>query len=400
MGNGRRRARRGLVAGTIVLIAAAVLPAAAPALVVGLGDQKPGVFSDQRLRGLGLRTARLTVSWDVATRDPQAVRTWLGAVRAAGLEPQIAFEHLPNERCPASPCRAPSTAEYRSAAARFRALFPEVTTLTTWNESNHQSQPVSADPEAVASYYGVLRGLCQKCTIVGADVLDSGRYVRWLERFRAAAPEARLYGLHNYGDVTYGTTAGVDAVLAAVPGTLWIEETGGIVTLRNEAGRITLSTNEARAGAAIERAFTSALARPRVTRLSVYQWTAPSGSRFDAGLIRADGSERPSYAALRRGLASLPAWSGPVTIWTARLQRPNRRRLLLTASCDEACSGRVTVTIRGRRVATRRYATGSSQVLRIAIPRSIRGQLLRSSQRRAVIRTDAGMRSVVTIRLR
>ena len=59
----------------------------------------------------------------------------------------------------------------------------------------------------------------------------------------------QLWGLHNYGDVTYGTTEGTDAVLRTVQGQLWIEETGGIVVLRNAAGRTTLSFNETRAAA-------------------------------------------------------------------------------------------------------------------------------------------------------
>jgi Glycosyl hydrolase catalytic core len=162
------------------------------------------------------------------------VQAWLTAVAAVGMTPHVAFEHLASDRCPSRPCTTPTAAEYGAAVWRFVARFPQVRTYTTWNEANHVSQPVADDPEAVAAYYDELRAACRTCTIVAGDVLDSGSYRRWLQRFlRASTTTPRLWGLHDYGDVTYGRTTGVDAVLATVPGTLWIEETGGLVSLRN-----------------------------------------------------------------------------------------------------------------------------------------------------------------------
>jgi hypothetical protein len=88
-----------------------------------------------------------------------------------------------------------------------------------------------------------------------ANVLDSGSYLRWLQRFGAAATTTpQLWGLHDYGDVNRGDTAGIDGVLATVPGALWIEETGGIVSLRNAAGRLTFAQGEDAAATAIDRA--------------------------------------------------------------------------------------------------------------------------------------------------
>jgi hypothetical protein len=86
---------------------------------------------------------------------------------------------------------------------RFVARFPQVRTYTTWNEANHVSQPVADRPEAVAGYYEELRAACARCTTVAGDLLDSGTYVGWLRRFRAAtATSPRLWRLHNYSDVT------------------------------------------------------------------------------------------------------------------------------------------------------------------------------------------------------
>ena len=271
--------------------------------------------------------------------------------------------------------------------AAFHARFPQVRTFTTWNEANHQSQPVASRPEAVAGFYEALVSVCPTCTIVAGDVLDSGSYVRWLRRFRAAtALQPRLWGLHNYGDTTYGTTSGTDAVLAAVPGTLWIEETGGIVTLRNAAGRSTLASDETRAATALDRAFAIARARPRVARMYVYQWRASALDRFDSGLVRPDGSLRPSYTRVVRDVAAMATVS-----WSARWSSARPRRVVLRARCPAVlarCRGKVTATLLGRRVATRSYRTTSARrtvSLRIDVSRALWHRMRAAGSRRLVL---------------
>jgi hypothetical protein len=181
--------------------------------------------------------------------------------------------------------------------------------------------------------------------------------VPWLERFQAAtSTRPRLWGLHNYGDVTYGRTTGTDAVLRTVPGTRWIEETGGLVTLRNIAGQVTLPSDEERARAAIDRAFTIAAARPRIARMYLFHWRGVALGRFDAGLVRPDGSARPSLGALARNL----------TTWSARW---SRRRLLVRVSClTGTCRGRVTIAKFG----TRTYRATRSRTLRFRARRRVR----------------------------
>ena len=284
----------GRAALAVAVLAFAVAPGAAQAATIGLADQNATAYADGRLRALKLPVARLVVPYDAATSQPQLVASWLAAVAAAGMQPHVAFEHLRANGCPGSPCIVPSRATYAAAVRRFVATFPQVRVYTTWNEANHESQPVASRPEMVAGYYEELRAACALCTIVAGDVLDSGSYLRWLERFQAATDsDPQLWGLHNYGDVTYGTTEGTDAVLRAVSGELWIEETGGIVVLRNSAGRITLSFDETRAAASIDRAFALLASRPRITRMYVYHWQSGATSRFDAGLVRPDCKPAP-----------------------------------------------------------------------------------------------------------
>ena len=406
----------------------ALTPAAvAHGAVIGLADQNAAAYGDARLRALKLPAARLVVPYDAATSQPLLVAAWLAAVAAAGMQPHVAFEHLKANGCPGSPCVVPSRATYRAAVRAFVARFPQVRIYTTWNEANHESQPVSGRPETVAGYYEELKVACPSCTVVAGDVLDSGGYVNWLRRFQDATDsDPQLWGLHNYGDVTYGTTEGTDAVLRTVSGQLWIEETGGIVVLRNSAGRITLSFNEARAAASIDRAFALVAARPRITRMYVYHWQSGPTSRFDAGLIRPDGSLRPSYAAMLRGIAGQPAASAsaPASVsstlkWTATWSKVVPAVLLVRARCTTSggrCAGRVALKLRTRRtargttrvatVATRNYRTSSTkrtQTLHVRMSAALRRRLRASATRRLALTirpaTPSGPASTLTLKL-
>ena len=295
-----------------LLLTLAAAPATASALTVGISDQQASAWQDMRLQALGVRYARISVPWDAATSEPAAVQAWLDAVAAAGAQPHVAFEHLRSDRCPGPPCVTPTRTQYRRAVDRFIARFPQVRTYTTWNEANHTTQPVSSDPAMVESYWEELTAACPACTVVAGDVVDSGSYVRFLERFQeAGGAGARLWGLHNYSDVTYGTTSRTDAALAAVTGDLWIEETGGLVTRHDAAGRLLFTASENDAAAAVDQAFAIAKSRARITRMYVYQWKAWPRDTFDAGLVRPDGTARPSYDAMKRNLAALPRWRPP-----------------------------------------------------------------------------------------
>ncbi|MDQ8043450.1 MAG: glycosyl hydrolase [Solirubrobacteraceae bacterium] len=393
----------------LVLLLGAWTGTAAPAAhatAIGLSDQQPTSWSDPRLRALGLRYARLIVPWDAVASEPAIVQAWLDQTAAAGMEPHVAFEHLKTDHCPGAQCVLPTVAQYRAAVGAFIARWPQVRTYTTWNEANHPSQPVANRPDLVAQYWQQLVAACPGCTVVAGDVLDSGDFVGWLRQFEAAAAPAtpQLWGLHNYGDVTYGTTSGTDDALAAVPGQLWIEETGGIVTLRNAQGRITLSTNQTRAAQSIDRAFAIAATRPRITRMYVYQWK-PNGpyDAFDSGLLNPDGTIRPSYTTLLANLQRLAtASAASSTATTAAVVQPRATvrwsgsKLVLTLTCPtgKRCRGKVTPTIRTQttktakartvKLAAHTYATtAKTRTTRITLKV---GAVARARVRRAVVR--------------
>jgi hypothetical protein len=375
-----------------------------------------------------VKYARLTVPWDAATSEPVKVQAWLDAVAAAGATPHVAFEHLRSDRCPGSPCVVPSRSAYASAVRAFIAKWPQVKTYTVWNEGNHTSQPVADRPETVAGYWEDLRTACPGCTVVAGDVVDSGSYVRWLERFAAAAsPEPALWGLHNYSDVTYGTSSRTDAALAAVSGDLWIEETGGLVARWDSRGRVLFRASESDAATAVDRAFSIATERPRITRMYVYQWKAWPTDTFDAGLARPDGTLRPSYDAFKRDLAALGSSSGggttttsstPTVTWAVRWAKNGR--LVVRARChvaDRRCRGKVTVTLRTRakgssstktrRLAIRSYRTTRAKpvaTLHVKVSKALRSRARRAEARSVKLAVrptlPAGARSSVVMKVK
>ncbi|MDO9353342.1 MAG: hypothetical protein Q7T55_06585, partial [Solirubrobacteraceae bacterium] len=371
-------------------------------------------WSDPRVRSLGLRSARLIIPWDAATSEPARVQAWLDGVAAAGLSPHIVFGLLRTDHCPQAPCVLPTRLQYRAAVDAFRARWPQVTTFTTWNEANHFTQPVREHPEAVAAYWTELTQACPGCRIVSADVLDSSGYVRWLERFKKAVPRMpRLWGIHNYADATYGSFTATDKVLSMVPGELWVEETGGIVSLRDESGRPTFRVSESRAAASIDQAFLIARLRPRITRMYLYHWKAHTlADTFDAGLVRPDGTARESFWRAKAniqgsgsGRVGSTAPTPQVTV-IARWSKARPGQLLVTLRCQSAtvgCRGTATLSaetrrggtsrLRVTRLATRRaYRTNSrrsSTTIRVNVSRAVRASLRAAKTRRLTVALSA-----------
>ncbi|HWH43155.1 MAG TPA: glycosyl hydrolase [Thermoleophilaceae bacterium] len=276
---------------------------AAKAPLVGVADQSPATFADPLFRDLGVRHTRLIVAWNAVLIDPTGLDAWIAAAREAGAEPLIAFNHADGDACPATPCSLPSVAAYRRAFKAFRARYPDVRSIQPWNEANHQSQPTARNPRRAAEYYLAAKALCRGCKVVAADVLDSTNMERWLAGFRRRAPKARLWGLHNYTDTNRFRLSGTERLLSAVPGEVWLTETGGIHRFETTDGRVPFQPSESRAARAVEHVFRIASThRRRITRLYLYQWRRTNDfDRFDAGFVDpVDGRPRRAYHVLRR----------------------------------------------------------------------------------------------------
>lgn len=283
-------------------------PARPPRLTVGIGEQRAPMFGDPRFQALGVTKARLVTAYDtVAVQfERELVDLWLAEARRVGVEPFITFGHSR-----VNPDRLPTVDEFRAAFRAFRARYPDVRLYAAWNEINHSSQPTHRSPARAAAYFNVVRAECPSCTVVAGDVLDQPGMMRYVERYRRhLAGEPAIWGLHNYNDVNRFDDRGLRALIDAVPGEIWLTETGGLVKLSRSPTR----EGELRGGlpfdvgrAARATAYALGLARgsERVTRIYLYNWTgSPPDERFDSGLIAPDGTARPAYDVL---LASLRA---------------------------------------------------------------------------------------------
>jgi len=169
------------------------------------------------------------------------------------------------------------------------------------NEANHNTQPTFKNPKRAAQYYNVTRRYCRGCRLVAADILDDPKMGAWLRVFRRTAIRPRIWGLHNYKDTNPRrgqTLGGTRKFLRLVPrGEVWLTETGGIVKFQLTNGKTLFPFNESRAASATKRMFRLAKDnRRRIKRLYIYHWRAsPASKRFDAGLLRQNGTERPAF---------------------------------------------------------------------------------------------------------
>src|SRR4051794_41904238 len=97
--------------------------AASARAVLGMGDQKPTLFSDPRFTWLRLHDARIVVSWDVMASKGERTwaDAWLRAARRDRVRPLVTFGHGwtgPSRR------GVPGGAPLPPALARFPPAVP------------------------------------------------------------------------------------------------------------------------------------------------------------------------------------------------------------------------------------------------------------------------------------
>ena len=298
------------VAALLLLALASTAQARHP--VIGIGEQKAGMFADERWQGLRLRHVRYIAPWDVL-KDPhqrKLLHDWIKAARAADARIVLGFERSLRSRKHSR--RLPSPRAFEHQFVRIRERYPDVREFIVWNEANHPASLTANRPGHAARFFDAVARNCVSCNVVAADVLDVRGMAGWIHRFkRAAHMRIKLWGLHNYVDANRLRSKGTRAFLEATGyGKVWFTETGGSLLRReyNERGRVTGEFRYTRRRAARSTVHAIKLARlsRRIKRVYLYHWRAPFPvTNWDSALIGPRGEARPSYHALKRYLRKI-----------------------------------------------------------------------------------------------
>jgi hypothetical protein len=300
-----------LLLGLLAAVLGSAPPAQAAGPVIGIGEQKPGMFADARWQRLGLRDVRYVAPWD-ALRDPvqrERLDAWMAAAQRAGARVLLGFAHsLRSERLART---LPAPWRFEREFVRFRERYPRVRDWLVWNEANHPLSLTARRPRRAARYFDAVARNCRGCRVVAADVLDVRGMAAWVSAFaRHARHRPRIWGLHNYVDANGFGSAGTRALLARTRGKVWFTETGGLVMRREyERGRIVRESRHSLRHAARATLHALDLARlsRRVRRVYLYHWRAPRPvTNWDSALLGSAGRPRPAYRALLRRLKRAP----------------------------------------------------------------------------------------------
>ncbi len=388
------------------------LPAAASAErpSVGISDQEAGTYVDPLLGWTGISQTRIIVPWDVAfVADHSRFDRVLSTAHHTYQDILVSFEHRSSEDCAEGRCYLPDATQYRYALAAFHQRWPYVKTISPWNEANHPVQPTAKHPAMAAEYYRIARSVCPECTVLGAEVVDLSNLDDWLGRYKAAAPvDPRLWGLHNYGDVTRRRSTMTRRMLDLVRGDVWLTETGGLVRFQLRDGTVTWPYDEQRAARSMQYMFDLADRHAdRIKRAYVYNWRAVSHLRWDSGLLSAAGEPRPSFFVLAERLrpgVKVPAHLLRRLPRARVVKRPRYRRrdgrVLATVRCPKARRVRcvVAMAVRTHRKPKRRggkarsgrllgektvrIRAGHKRVLKVRVPRKRRRMIRRGKTRK------------------
>lgn len=268
-----------------------------PRQVFGIGNTAE--LSAPRLKALKPGATRINAPWNVALHkgyDRTRVDVWYQQAQAAGLDPLLSFQ--------GKGTRAPSAGRFRHAFLAALRRWPRVGEWQTWNEGNHNSQPVTwKHPERAARYARVMERACPRCTVLPITiVLSDGSPTQWWLRhwLKAYGRTPKIWAVHDYGDVNRGGTSRMRHFIQRHPrGRIWVTETGAFAKFSAE-----WPYSLARQKRYTPLVFRSALRHSdRVDRIYWWEWRGqakPRRAHWDTGLVDALGRPRPAYfAALR-----------------------------------------------------------------------------------------------------
>jgi hypothetical protein len=319
----------------------AAVPAAASAKpLVGISDNNPAMFADPLFTGLNTKQVRLVVSYNVVAAAQKGDNElsdkdtpYISSATAQGIDVMVAFEHGRGDAhgCSkgshAARCKLPSVAEYSSAVKNFLTLFPQIHTISAWNEANDSTQPTHYNPKRAGQYAKAVDSVCKQlkrpCTNIVMDALDTAdnthakhlkfkrttRFIKAVRRGYGKTPG--VCGIHNYADVNRFRTAGTKALTHAMRCRhYWLTETGGIYRFgsfwkKSQRKEAHCSSNAKCQVKALKYLFGKTVkAAKHIDRVYVYNFYAGSISDHDWGLVKGNGQHpngvaRPGYAVVK-----------------------------------------------------------------------------------------------------
>jgi hypothetical protein len=295
----------------VLLISVVALLCLAPGaqaakLKVGMGEQNPAFFDDERWQALDTPYVRYVIAWD-AMRTPwetAEVDAWMAAARRAHANILVTFSH---SRRRGRLLYLPTRDEFAHQFRLLRRRYPYLRLFQAWNEANHGTQPTRYRPDRAARYYDAIRRNCPECQVSAPSLLDDRALLSWITRFRRAARyPVTIWSIHNHIDANLHRSTLTQKFLAYTKGQLWFTETGGIAN-RWVDGKRRTQYNTKNAARAISDVFKLARLSRRVKRVYFYHWLAPQGRRpfWDSGMIDPKGKARPSLRILKRELRRL-----------------------------------------------------------------------------------------------
>lgn len=289
----------------IVLSALAFVASASPASAAsyGIGDQNLPMFSDARWAALPLKDVRRVVEWDTQTDAAklQQLDQWMAAAQAAGARPLLAIDR---SITPGKEKAKPTAKQVGGLVTFLKTRYPWWNRLTPWNEANFRLQPTYKNPKLALAYYKAAKKACKGCLVTSPVVVSDGTGVnkQWLAQFlKAGGKSIRLWAFHNYGDLNRKTDKSLKTFEKKVTGKIWITEAAGWVKFL-DTGKWPYDPN--RAAAVVDYTFAMAKKHKRVELIYWWQWLGTAGAnvRWDSGFLNVDGTERPGYHSLVKGL--------------------------------------------------------------------------------------------------
>jgi hypothetical protein len=295
------------------LAAAALVPAGASAVTVGISDQQAATFTNPLYAPLKLKVARYIAPYDVLSEPSEKVKldSWIHEAKRAKQTMLISFEHARTE---SKYNKAPSVATYTKALKAFKKKYGSKFDISPWNEVNvcqakgrMEGQPAkicksATGPKLVAQYYSAAKSVFTGRKIVAIDILDGsnvGGAVSYLRKFKKYVKGTPKYwGIHNYSDTNRGSTSRTARLIKEInnkKAEVWLTETGGQLKLRG------VDYGEAKASKALKCMFSMPKKFPQIKRLYIYQFNgADSTNDFDAGLVSPDGTTRSGYDVVKK----------------------------------------------------------------------------------------------------